>query len=177
MIASVYSSSHQSSSLAKNALAVIAGSLFLAVMARLTVPLFFTPVPLSLTPLALSWMALALGSKRACLAVVLYLLYATCGLPVLASGANAAWWMGPTCGYLFGYVLVAYLMNKFIRPASLKWTFLGTLLMQLLLLVMGAIGLVPFVGIDHVFLLGVAPFIPSAVIVAFMTALVVRKKA
>src|ERR1017187_165126 len=58
---------------AKQAGIVIAASLFVAVCARVTVPLPFTPVPLTMQNFGVLAVGLMLGSRRGFAALVLYL--------------------------------------------------------------------------------------------------------
>src|ERR1039458_10706644 len=58
---------------AKQGAIVIAASLFVALCARVTVPLPFTPVPLTLQNFGVLAVALLLGSRRGFAALVLYL--------------------------------------------------------------------------------------------------------
>ena len=53
---------------------VIGASLFVALCARITLPLPFTPVPLTLQNFGVLLVGLALGPRRAFAALVLYLL-------------------------------------------------------------------------------------------------------
>ena len=88
---------------------VIGASLFVALCARVAVPLPFTPVPLTLQNFAVVLVGLLLGSRRGAIALALYLGEGALGLPVFSSGlAGAARLLGPTGGYLMAYPLVAF---------------------------------------------------------------------
>jgi biotin transport system substrate-specific component len=88
---------------------VIGASLFVALCARITVPLPFTPVPLTLQNFAVLLVGLTLGSRRGAIAMALYLTEGALGLPVFSSGmADIARLLGPTGGYLMAYPLVAF---------------------------------------------------------------------
>ena len=69
---------------AKQAAIVIAASLFVALCARVTVPLPFTPVPLTLQNFGVLAVGLLLGSRRGFAALALYLVEGACGLPVFS---------------------------------------------------------------------------------------------
>lgn len=91
--------------LAREAVLVVAGTLVLTLMARLSVPLPFTPVPVSLGTLgALSVGALG-GARRSLLSVVLYTALGVAGAPVFAE--DHVGWAFASFGYVLGYVLVA----------------------------------------------------------------------
>jgi biotin transport system substrate-specific component len=90
---------------------VICASAVIAVCARLTFPLPFTPVPLSLVNFGVLLVGLSLGSRRGFAAAALYLAWGAMGLPVLASSGpgSLAQMLGPTGGYLWAYPVVAFL--------------------------------------------------------------------
>lgn len=80
----------------------------LSVLSPLSIPLPFTPVPLSLGTFAVYLAAAAGGAKRGTLAVAVYLLLGAVGIPVFAGYAGGFQnLMGPTGGYLIGYLPLA----------------------------------------------------------------------
>jgi biotin transport system substrate-specific component len=93
---------------AKQAAIVIAASLFVALCARVTVPLPFTPVPLTLQNFGVLAVGLLLGSRRGFAALALYLAEGACGMPVFSLGGGIAYLLGPTGGFLMAYPLVAF---------------------------------------------------------------------
>jgi biotin transport system substrate-specific component len=97
--------------LVKQAGIVICASAVIAVCARLTLPLPFTPVPLSLVNFGVLLVGLSLGSRRGFAAAALYLAWGAMGLPVFASSGpgSFAQMLGPTGGYLWAYPVVAFL--------------------------------------------------------------------
>jgi len=89
---------------------VVSASFFVALCARITVPLPFTPVPLTLQNFAVLLVGLALGSRRGAVALALYLTEGALGLPVFSFGlAGIARLLGPTGGYLMAYPVAAFL--------------------------------------------------------------------
>ncbi|MGB9205296.1 MAG: biotin transporter BioY [Terriglobales bacterium] len=96
---------------AKQAAFVIAASLFVALCARVTVPLPFTPVPLTLQNFGVLTVGLLLGSRRGFAALSLYLVEGAFGLPVFSPsilGGGIAQILGPTGGFLMAYPVVAF---------------------------------------------------------------------
>jgi biotin transport system substrate-specific component len=96
---------------AKQAAIVIAASLFVALCARVTVPLPFTPVPLTLQNFGVLAVGLLLGSRRGFAALSLYLIEGAFGMPVFSPsilGGGIAQILGPTGGFLMAYPLVAF---------------------------------------------------------------------
>src|SRR5882724_4206794 len=102
---------------AKQAGIVIGASLVVALCARVTVPLPFTPVPLTLQNFGVLVVGLVLGPRRAFAALVLYLAEGAAGLPVFnpTGPGGIAQLMGPTGGYLLAYPLVAGLAGFLIE--------------------------------------------------------------
>src|ERR687893_2110175 len=97
-------------SLVFDAVLVVAFSAFVALMAQVAIPLW--PVPLTLQTLAVLLTGAALGSRRGTLALLVYLAEGAVGLPVFAGGASGvAYMLGPTFGYLVGFVLAAGLVG------------------------------------------------------------------
>ena len=89
---------------------VVGASLFIAICARVTVPLPFTPVPLTIQNLGVLLVGLTLGSKRGFAALVLYLVEGASGMPVFSSGAAGFGYVsGVTGGFLLAYPFVAWL--------------------------------------------------------------------
>jgi biotin transport system substrate-specific component len=89
-----------------DAATVMAASLLLAFSAKISVP--FYPVPLTMQTFVVIGLGLALGPWRGLAAVLLYLAEGAAGFPVFAGtpekGIGLAYMMGPTGGYLLGYV-------------------------------------------------------------------------
>lgn len=95
-------------SVARSVAIVLGGSILLAISAQISVPMF--PVPMTMQTLMISLLGLTLGSRLAAATVVTYLAQGAMGFPVLANGMGGlAPFMGPTAGFLAGFVLQAWL--------------------------------------------------------------------
>lgn len=108
---------------AKQAAIVIAASLFVALCARVTVPLPFTPVPLTLQNFGVLAVGLLLGSRRGFAALSLYLIEGAFGLPVFSPsilGGGIAQILGPTGGFLMAYPLVAFVAGWIYERESVQ---------------------------------------------------------
>jgi biotin transport system substrate-specific component len=95
---------------AKQAGIVISASLFVALCAKVTLPLP-TPVPLTMQNFGVLAVGLMLGSRRGFAALALYLAEGAMGLPVFSPsilGGGIAQILGPTGGFLMAYPLVAF---------------------------------------------------------------------
>ena len=100
-------------------------SLLIGLSSMVAIPLPFTPVPLTLQTMTVLLAGLMLGSRLGALAVLAYIAQGLVGMPVFASGAwGLARLVGPTGGYLAGFVLAAVIVGVLAergwdrRPAS-----------------------------------------------------------
>jgi biotin transport system substrate-specific component len=89
---------------------VVGASLFVALCARVTIPLPHTPVPLTMQNFGVLLAGLLLGSRRGFAAMVLYLVEGLAGFHVFNSGGpgGSAQLFGVTGGYLLVYPFVAF---------------------------------------------------------------------
>jgi biotin transport system substrate-specific component len=90
---------------------VVSASLFVALCARITIPLPFTPVPLTVQNFGVLLVGLLLGSRRGFAALALYLAEGAMGMPVFSpvGVGGIAHLFGPTGGFLLAYPLVAWI--------------------------------------------------------------------
>lgn len=83
-------------------------TLLLAIAANISIPTY--PVPFSLQSLAVLLVGAFLGRKLATITLLQYLFVGALGLPVFANGSGGiAALMSPSAGYLYGYVVSAYI--------------------------------------------------------------------
>jgi len=91
------------------ALLAVVGSLFLWACAKIQVP--FYPVPVTMGTFGVLAIGMVFGWRLGAATVLLYLAEGALGLPVFANtperGIGLAYMVGPTGGYLVGYVLAA----------------------------------------------------------------------
>ena len=94
-------------------LLVLAGTLLIAIAAKIKVP--FWPVPITLQTLAVMAIAAAYGSRLAVATVVAYLAEGLVGLPVFTNtpplAAGPAYFLGPTGGFLIGFIVIAFVVG------------------------------------------------------------------
>lgn len=109
---------------ARQAGIVVGASLFVALCARVTVPLPFTPVPLTLQNFGVLAVGLMLGSRRGFAALALYLAEGAAGLPVFspAGPGGVAQIMGATGGFLMAYPFVAFLAGWIYERTSRRFS-------------------------------------------------------
>lgn len=95
--------------LIQNMVLIVGFSWFIALVAQIRIMLPDNPVPITFQTLAVLLGGAALGSKRGVAGVGLYLLQGLVGLPVFAGGnGGQTYILGATGGYLFSYLLVAF---------------------------------------------------------------------
>jgi len=139
----------------------------LAVSARLTIPVPGTSVPQSAQTLAVLLVGAWLGARWGALALALYLAVGAAGLPVFSDGgAGWAHLVGPTGGFLVGFLIAAALVGTARDRDILRRFPPGVLVMlgaHAVILALGWGWLARAVGATAAFHEGVAPFILGGV--------------
>lgn len=135
----------------------------LCVLCPLAVPI--GPVPISLGTLAVFLCAYLLGPAKGLVAVLLYLLLGAAGLPVFSGFAGGIGkLLGPTGGYLIGYLPMVLIAGLFIARyyKKIPMQVLGMLLGLAVLYALGTLWLAYQAGMPFGAALsaGVLPFIP-----------------
>ena len=101
---------------AYNVTLAVAGSVLLAVSARVSFTLpFFPAVPVTGQTFAVLLLGALLGPRLGSATVGLYLLQGAAGLPVFARGGGLAYMAGPTGGYLAGFLAAAWTVGTLAR--------------------------------------------------------------
>jgi biotin transport system substrate-specific component len=93
----------------RNATLVILATGLLALSGHIQVP--FWPVKLSLQTLVVLAIGIAYGSRLGGATILAYLIEGALGLPVFQGGAGIAYMVGPTGGFLLGFVLAAVVIG------------------------------------------------------------------
>lgn len=153
-------------------LQVSIAALLLAVSSKICIPLWFSPIPITAQTLAVMVISLALSRRRAISATLLYLSGALFHLPLFAlHSTGAALLFGTSGGYLFGFILQAYVIGLLLeRENSKKSSFVLSVVLaaSLLQLCVGTFWLASFVGIKAAFVMGFFPFLPGDALKLFM---------
>jgi len=89
-----------------NGIIIIFGSCILAISSKIQTPL--SPVPATMQTFAVLLLGMMFGYKIATSSVILYLAEGAAGLPVFATGGGLVYFMGPTSGYLLGFIAGAF---------------------------------------------------------------------
>ena len=142
---------------------IIGGALIIALGARVALLLPFSPVPVTGQTLAVLLVGALLGSRRGALSVLLYLAEGMAGLPVFAGGAaGPAYALGPTGGYLIGFVAAAWVTGALAGRGwdrRIETTTLAMLAGNAVIYAFGLPWLAAFVGAENVLTLGLFPFL------------------
>lgn len=161
--ANVLSMKTQSQSWLRSAGLVVLSSILISLFAKVSIPLPFSPVPIATQGIVVLILSAILGSKRAVAAVLGFLAQGAAGLPVFAGGsAGMIKLFGPTGGYLFGYLVAAYLVGTLSEkiqnrtPMKMFWILSAGNAMFFLF---GVPYLAAYIGFKNAFLLGLAPFV------------------
>ncbi|MGH9581175.1 MAG: biotin transporter BioY, partial [Terriglobales bacterium] len=106
--------------LAWDALRIAAANLLMILCAQVAIPLPWTPVPVTGQTFGVMLVAVLLGSRRAAIALALYLFEGAAGLPVFQpfGAPGALRLLGPTAGYLLSYPLAAFLIGLLTEARS-----------------------------------------------------------
>ncbi len=153
----------------------VAGTAIMAISAKINVP--FYPVPQTLQTLAVFGIAAAYGRNLAVATMLLYLAQGFAGLPVFAGPvAGPAYLMGPTAGYLVGFVLSAAIVGEAADRGWSRsiWAILPAMLLgNVVVFGLGFAWLATIVGASAALTGGVVPFILGGLVKIVLAAAIV----
>lgn len=148
-------------SLPRQALMIVAGVALMTLAAKTQVP--FWPVPMTLHTLAVMGFAVAFGPRMACAIFIAYLATGAVGLPVFSGsperGIGLAYMIGPTGGYLAGFLVASLLTGWLAQNGTLLRRVFAMLAGLVVVYAFGMAWLLAFVPAAKVLSVGVAPFI------------------
>ena len=85
------------------------------ILGPLSITIPISPVPISFTNLAIYFTAILLGWKKGTISCLVYLLIGFIGIPVFSGFTGGpAKLLGPTGGYLIGFILMALISGLFV---------------------------------------------------------------
>ena len=148
--------------LTKSLLIVILGSILLTISAKIKIP--FYPVPMTMQTFVVLFLGISFGYKIGVATVILYLLEGIVGLPVFSNspekGLGIAYFVGPTMGYLIGFVFASFLAGYLKYNSNFVFTFIKLTLTTSIIYILGVLWLGNLIGWDKPLLqLGVLPFL------------------
>ena len=138
------------------------GSIILAISSKIKIP--FYPVPMTMQTLIVLMIGIAFGWKMALATISLYLFEGIIGLPVFSGtpekGIGLVYFIGPTMGYLLGFIIAGYLAGKFVYDNNLVKTFFKLFFATSFIYILGMLWLGSLIGWDKpIFELGAQPFL------------------
>ncbi len=132
------------------------------VLAQIRIMLPWTPVPVTGQVLAVLLCGIFLGEYYGGLSMALYLVLGFLGLPWFANGLSGSM-IGPTAGYLIGFVPAALLIGYLFRRSHRFLVQLGAIVSGIAVIyLLGTIHFILFTGIEpgKAMVMAVLPFIP-----------------
>ena len=148
----------------------------LCIMGPLSIAIPVSPVPISLTNLVIYFSCFLLGTKMGTISYLIYLLLGFAGLPVFSGfTGGAARVLGPTGGYLIGFIFMAILCGLcFERTHNRVVQFAGMVLGTAVCYLFGTAWLAFQADLSFSAALsaGVIPFIPGDLVKMAVTLLV-----
>lgn len=167
VLAELFGPRSGSARLIKQAALVVLGIAFLAIAAKIKVPMWPSPVPVTLGTFAVLTIGAAYGARLGLATIIGYLLIGALGYDVFAgSTAEAAgitYMMGGTGGYLLGYVLATLTLGALAARGwdrSFVWMSVALLIGNAMIYVPGLLWLGQLYGWDKPILAwGLTPFL------------------
>ncbi len=134
----------------------------MAIFSQLSIPLPFTSVPVTLQVFGLVILAVVVGAKIGTIALIVYVIIGTIGLPVFAnfhSGFGVL--IGPTGGYIAGFVIMAFLIGYTSSKQNKIFLFIASFIGVAIDLLLGTIQLKIVTGMtmQAALIAGLYPFI------------------
>ena len=143
-------------------LLAVVGSILITISAKVKIP--FYPVPMTMQTFVILLIGVSFGSKIGLITVTAYLLEGIVGLPVFSGtpekGSGILYFVGPTMGYLIGFIFAAMISGIFKFNKNIILNFLKLILSVSIIYFLGVIWLGTLIGWDKPILdLGVVPFL------------------
>ena len=146
----------------KLTLVAIIGTALITISAKIKIA--FYPIPMTMQTFVILLIGVTLGYKMGLATVGLYLLEGIIGLPVFASspekGIGIVYFIGPTMGYLIGFLVAVYFAGSFKYDKGIINTFLKLIFSVSFIYILGLVWLGVLIGWDKpIFKLGAQPFL------------------
>lgn len=157
----------------RTVLVLVGGALLVALGARLEVPM--APVPMSMQTYAVLVAGALAGARLGGAVIIFYLSAAALGAPLFAGGAAGVdHLLGPTAGYLAGFLVAAVVVGRLAERGWIAGGFLtSTLVMMIghgLILGLGTGWLAWNIGWQPAIEKGLLPFLLGAVVKSLLAA-------
>ena len=162
----------------KYLLTIFLGSLLLTISAKIKIP--FYPVPMTMQTFVVVLMGVTFGWKIGVATISLYLLEGIIGFPVFAGtpekGLGLVYFMGPTMGYLIGFLFAAFLAGYLDLKTNIFLIFLKLILSVSIIYILGILWLGYLIGWDKPLLeLGLMPFLLAELFKISLLTIITKK--
>ena len=145
----------------------------ICVVGPMTIPIPVSPVPISLVNLAIYFSCYLLGLKRGTISLLLYLLIGFIGIPVFSGfTAGPGKLMGPTGGYLIGFIFISLICGYAFDHSKGRWMDLAGMLLGTAVCYLFGTAWLAFqggMGFSAALAAGVIPFIPGDLVKIIIT--------
>jgi len=141
------------------------------------IPLKNSPVPITLQTFFVLLSGAVLGRKLGGLSQAVYLILGAAGLPIFqSSGFGASYLLGPTGGYLVGFIAASYAVGRLVRfnSFSTMWIIASFAIGSLIIYIFGVswLGFIYKTGMTKAVYMGALPFIPGDIVKILIAALI-----
>ena len=134
--------------LLKSLIVVFLGSLALTISAKLKIP--FYPVPMTMQTFVVLFFGISFGYKIGLATVGLYLFEGIIGLPVFSNspekGVGLIYFMGPTMGYLLGFLVATFLAGYLNLKTNIFFIFIKLIFSVSTIYILGMLWFCTLIG-------------------------------
>ena len=154
------------------------GSILLTISAKIKIP--FYPVPMTMQTFVVLFLGISFGYKVGVLSVIFYLIEGIIGLPVFSNspekGIGLAYFVGPTMGYLIGFIFACFIAGIFDYDKNHILNFLKIIIATSVIYILGILWLGNLIGWDKPILeFGVYPFLYAELFKILLLTAIVNK--
>ena len=166
------------SKIIKSLVIILFGSIVLAISSKIKIP--FYPVPMTMQTFVVLFLGMFFGYKIGVATIILYLFEGIIGLPVFSNsperGVGLTYFVGPTMGYLVGFILACFLASFVKEKDNYLKIFLKLSLAVSVIYILGILWLGNLIGWDkNIIQLGVTPFLPAEITKILLLSLLSKK--
>ena len=162
----------------KNVFIALVGTVFLAISSKIKIP--FYPIPMTMQTFMILLFGSFFGWKKASLIVATYLMEGLLGFAVFAGtpekGLGLSYMIGPTGGYLLGFLFAAFLSGYFNLRSNFILRFVYLTISVAPIYILGYLWLGSIIGWDKpIYEIGIQPFILAEFFKIFLLTLIIPK--
>ena len=144
----------------KSLIVIFLGSILLTISAKIKIP--FYPVPMTMQTLVVLLIGMTYGPYLAAVTISLYIMQGLMGFPVFAGGGGIAYIIGPTGGYIIGFLISATFLGLLASKGwgkTWKTTAISMIAGVFIIFLSGITWLSTYIGFEAAILKGFIPFI------------------